>query len=207
VTPWSHHAFAAVAQFVTAQTGLSFASTDRTGAEAGIRRAMARAEVADVSRYAELLEAGRIPIDDLVTELTVGETYFFREPAHFEFIQREIFAEVLERRGAGHVLRMWSAGCATGEEPYSLAIVLEEAGLAGRVIASDISRTALQRAREATYRAWSLRGLDAERIHRWFRPAGDRWRLDPRFVSAVAFHCHNLAHEDHSMMFGWTIVP
>lgn len=178
---WSHSTFATVAQLVGAHTGLSFESTRRTDAEAGIRRAMARVGVVDVSRYAELLEAGRMPFDDLVTELTVGETYFFREPAHFEFIQNEVFQDVLDRRGADHALRIWSAGCATGEEAYSIAIVLEEAGRRGQVLATDISRAALQRAREAAYRPWSLRGLDEGRLHRFFYQAGDRWLLHARF--------------------------
>jgi chemotaxis protein methyltransferase CheR len=156
---------------------------------------MARVGVVDVPRYVALLEAGRVPLDDLVTELTVGETYFFREPAHFEFIQNEVFPEVMKRRGADHVFRIWSAGCATGEEPYSLAIALVEAGLQGQVLATDISRTALWRAREATYRPWSLRGLDEERVQRVFRQAGDRWRLHARFGDLVTFQFHNLAQD------------
>lgn len=192
---WSHPAFAAVARFVSEQTGLSFDAARGAGAEAGICRAMKRAGVADVSHYAELLHRGRIPLDDLLTELTVGETYFFREPGHFAFIRATVFPDVLARRGADHVLRIWSAGCATGEEPYSLAIVLDDAGLRGQVLATDISRAALERAREATYRAWSLRGLDRELVHRLFRQVGDRWRLDPRFREGVTFRLHNLAQD------------
>jgi len=192
---WSHPAFASVAHFVGAHTGLSFESTRRADAEAGIRRAMERVSVADVSRYLELLEAGRVRLDDLVTELTVGETYFFREPAHFEFIRKNVLPDVLGRRGSDHVLRIWSAGCATGEEPYSLAIALEEAGLQGHVLATDISRVALQRAREAAYRPWSLRALDDSLLQRFFHQAGDRWLLDARLGQDVTFQFHNLAQD------------
>jgi chemotaxis protein methyltransferase CheR len=190
---WSHPAYATVAHIVGAQTGLSFESTRRADAEAGIRRAMARSAVADMSRYAELLVAGDAPFDDLVTELTVGETYFFREPLQFEFIRREIFPEVLQRLGFEHELRLWSAGCATGEEAYSLAFLLEEWGLDGHVLATDISRDALQRARQRLYRRWSLRGLDDLFVQRFFRPIGNRWQLDGRLERHVTFAFHNLA--------------
>jgi hypothetical protein len=72
------------------------------------------------------------PLDDLVGEITVGETYFFREAAQFEFIRWNILRDLLARREPGHVLRAWSAGCASGEEAYSLAILLTEEGLADR---------------------------------------------------------------------------
>ena len=194
---WNHPGFARVAEIVGEHTGLSFESTRRADAETGIRRVMERVGVADVSRYVELLESGRVPLDDLVTELTVGETYFFREPAHFAFIRSDIVPDVLDRHGSDHVLRIWSAGCATGEEAHSLAILLEEMEIRGHLLATDISRAALQRAREAAYRPWSLRGLDQARIDRFFHHVGDRWRLDARIGHSVTFQFHNLARDTY----------
>jgi chemotaxis protein methyltransferase CheR len=94
--------------------------------------------------------------DDLVGELSVGETYFFREPAHFAFLGSEVLPDVQRRRGNTHTIRIWSAGCASGEEAYSLAILLDQAGLAERVhlLATDMSRAALARMRQGAYTAW-----------------------------------------------------
>ena len=76
----------------------------------------------------------------LVSELTVGETYFFREPDQFDLLRRQIVPEWRQRDPA-QPIRVWSAGCASGEEAYSLAMLLDQEGLAGRthLIASDIN--------------------------------------------------------------------
>jgi len=182
-----------IISFVAAETGLCFRSGS-ADIEAGIRRAMARSEVTDLQQFATLLESRELPIDELVDELTVGESYFFREPHHFDVIRQEVFPDVLARRGTGHAWRIWSAGCSSGEEAYSLAITLIDAGLKGHVLATDLSRRALQRARAATYRRWSLRGLDDALIRRCFHETGNLWTLDKRFRVPVTFEFQNLAH-------------
>jgi chemotaxis protein methyltransferase CheR len=174
---------------------------------------MTSAQVRDLEQYATLIETRQLPIDELVNELTVGESYFFREPQIFDFIRDEVFPEVLARRGATHTLRIWSAGCASGEEAYSLAITLIDAGLDGHVLATDLSQRALQRARAATYRRWALRGLESLLIRRCFHEAGNAWTLDPRFRVPVTFEFHNLARDVYpSIAAGtcssiWTRTP
>jgi chemotaxis protein methyltransferase CheR len=177
---------------VAAETGLCFRWT-RAETEAGIRRAMTRAQVKDLREFASLLETRQLPIDELVNELTIGESYFFREPQQFDFIRQEVFSDVLARCGPDHKVRIWSAGCASGEEAYSLAITLTDARRDGHVLATDLSRRALERARAATYRRWSLRGLDDALIRRCFHESGNLWTLDPRFRVPVTFEIHNLA--------------
>jgi chemotaxis protein methyltransferase CheR len=131
----------------------------------------------------------------LTHELAACETYFFREPDHFDFIRDKVLPDVRARCGDAHVVRSWSAGCATGEEAYSLAILLEETGVRGHVLATDISPQALRQAQDATYRPWALRSLDEGRRRRWFHPVGERWRLDARFKRHVTFERHNLVQD------------
>lgn len=190
---WSDPAYETLAHLIGARTGLSFAPNRRRDAETGIRRVMVRREIHEPSRYLALLEAGQVPLDDLIVELVVGETYFLREPPHFDVIRHDVIPETIRRRGANHVLRVWSAGCATGEEAYSLAIVMDEVVVEGHVLATDISRAALQRARDATYGRWSLRGVDDGVIRRHFHADGNRWTVDRRLQRRVTFQCHNLA--------------
>lgn len=181
-----------IMRIVAAETGLCFRS-GCLDVEVGIQRAMARAGVDSVQQFAADLESRRRSIDDLVSELTVGETYFFRDPQQFHFIRHEVFPDVVRRRGAEHALRIWSAGCATGEEAYSLAITLSDAGLNGHILATDLSRPSLESARAASYRRWSLRGAVDALIQRCFHQRGSEWMLDGRFRSQVTFECHNLA--------------
>jgi chemotaxis protein methyltransferase CheR len=188
-------AFQAILRLLGERTGLSFGPQRLDSAELGIRRGMARAGVADLEQYRNLLEADSKAFDHLVVELTVGETYFFREPAHFALIRREILPEVRRRRGAEHMLRAWSAGCASGEEPYSLAMLLEEEGLGGRahVLATDISPAALGKARQATYTAWSLRGDGAAAAGPYLRRQGERYVLEEKIRRRVMFEHLNMA--------------
>jgi chemotaxis protein methyltransferase CheR len=192
VTEWSHPAFEEIARVVGARTGLAL-SSGIPDAETRIRRAMTRAHVAGASQYLQRLESRSVPLDTLIDELTIGETYFFRDPQHFDFIRHEVCPDVLRRRGRAHAIRIWSAGCATGEEAYSLAIALDEAGVAGHVLATDLSPAALRAARRATYRPWALRGVDAGLVRRYFHRHGDAWTLDDRCRRHVTFARHNLA--------------
>jgi chemotaxis protein methyltransferase CheR len=200
---WSEPAYETVARLVSARTGLTFPPHRRESAEAGIRRAMKRAGAFHPARYCELLRHDDT-LDDLVGELTVGETYFFREPAQFDFIRKEVLPEICRRRGPDHEIRIWSAGCASGEEPYSLAILCAREGLAGRVrlLGTDISRAALARAQEGIFGAWSLRGDGAAVVQPFLTPVGKRYRLSPAIRQAVRFDHLNLALEGYPSPVG-----
>jgi chemotaxis protein methyltransferase CheR len=191
---WSHPGFEAVALLVSRRTGLSFGNR-QDSAELGIRRAMGRMRHADLDIYVNRLVADASALDDLISELTVGETYFFREPAHFRFLRERILPEWHERRARGDTLRAWSAGCASGEEAFSLAIMFEQEGLADhvRLVASDISQSALAKARRAEYGPWSLRGEGADAAGPYLTGSGKGFRLDARVRDRVAFSHLNLA--------------
>jgi chemotaxis protein methyltransferase CheR len=174
--------------------GLDFPASRRDAAEAGILRAMSRAGARDPEVYLDLLLREGPAWDDLVAELTVGETYFFREAAQFDFIRREVLPG-LRRRGG--TVRAWSAACASGEEAYSLAIVLDQEGFGERsfLLATDVNQAALVKARQATYTAWSLRGEGAAAAGPYLLRRGDRYVLAERLRQRVTFAALNLAQD------------
>jgi chemotaxis protein methyltransferase CheR len=189
----------AAAALVRQRTGLVFSEARRSAFEAALVRATHRAKTRAPEVYLARLDAEPALLDDLVAEITVGETYFFREPQQFSVIRDEIIPALRSRRPRDRPLRVWSAGCATGEEPYTLAIVLREQGLerAAHIVATDLSRAALAQARRACYTRWSLRGVSDDVVHTYFEHAGDRFALAPAVRDAVEFRYLNLAEDTY----------
>ena len=184
---------------VAARSGMVFAPNRRVEAETGIARAMKRAATSGLPAYLELLRRDAAALDDLVDEVTVGETHFMRDPDQLALIRREVLPALARRRNAGGAPpRMWSAGCASGEEAYTLAILLEQAELhdGAFVLGTDLSAGALGRARAATYSAWSMRGVSGEFLEAYFRPSGRRRILVRRLRERVRFERLNLVGEE-----------
>jgi CheR methyltransferase, SAM binding domain len=123
---------------IRARAGLAFPQTRLRDLEAGIHRTMTNCGIADIDRFADLLETDDGVIDALIANITVAETYFFREPAQFNVIRPQVLPDLRRRLPSDAQMRIWSAGCASGEEPYSLAILMEEEGLAKRRLFTDI---------------------------------------------------------------------
>lgn len=136
----------------------------------------------------------------LVASVATNETYFFRTGAHFEALKNYLLPELIEKKKAqgARSLRIWSAGCSTGEEPYSIAILLLEhfpelLSWDIRILANDIDRDALETAAEGIYRPWSFRGVSAELMTKYWRALdADRLRVAERARSLVTFSALNL---------------
>ncbi|MFL5351044.1 CheR family methyltransferase [Archangium sp.] len=194
---WRHPGYVLVLDFVAERAGLLPPSCPPAAME-GIDRAMARAGLSgDFAAYRALLEADAAALDDLLVELTIGETYFFRNPEHFQFVRHEVLPELRQLRGPGHTVRAWSAGCASGEEPYSLAVLLMEEGYGGHmeVRGTDVSRAALSRAGVASYGEWSLRGREADHMRPFLHLEGRRYTLSSDIRQCVHFGYLNLADD------------
>ncbi|NTX02733.1 CheR family methyltransferase [Myxococcus sp. CA040A] len=192
--PWSHEGYPAVLALVEERAGLAPPSCPAS-AEEGISRAMARAGVSDFDEYRARITSDSAAMDDLLTELTIGETYFFRTPEHFEFLRRMVLPALRERHGPDYTVKMWSAACSSGEEPYSMAALLMSEGWGEHmaVYATDVSRASLARARRGHYGEWSMRGPWAERMRVHLRPEGRQYVLSPEVKQRVRFSYLNLA--------------
>lgn len=137
-------------------------------------------------------------MDVLIERLTIGETYFFRDLEQFAAIRDIIIPDILERKRLSRSLRIWSAGCATGAEPYSMAILLmhEMAGrLAGwqvAIDATDLNRRSLAQAAAGRFRAWALRSISDTVKRECFSSDGRIWTIHPRYKQWISFHRMNL---------------
>lgn len=171
--------------------GITLTEGLRVTLEEALRRA-ARATGLDLDAFRARLRARDARcLAELVEAAVVGETYFFRHPEQLEAV-REV---LLQRAPRERALRIWSAGCATGEEPYSLAMLLLEAGRAGcrdRVLGTDVSVRALAVAAEGIYGAWSLRRIEPAACARHFEGAPPQVRVRDEVRAAVELRRHNL---------------
>src|SRR5579871_3318133 len=141
----------------------------------------------------------------LVELVTVGETYFFRNEAQFRALRAEILPPLISRRrdSGNKYLRLWCAGCATGEEPYSLAILLRELLPDYRtwhitLLATDINAASLEQAKRGVYRAWSFRNETPDDVKdRWFCADGESYKIQQSIKDMVAFDTLNLISDDY----------
>jgi chemotaxis protein methyltransferase CheR len=171
--------------------GITLTEGLRTTLGEAFRRA-ARASGLDPDAFRAGLRA-RDPrcLAELIEAAVVGETYFFRHPEQLEAV-REVLLQPTPRE---RPLRIWSAGCATGEEPYSLAMLLRDAGRAGcrdRILGTDVSARALAVAADGSYGAWSLRRIDPAARARHFEGEPPQVRVRDEVRAAVELRRHNL---------------
>lgn len=160
------------------------------------RRAAARGFAPD--DYLGRLDSGSIPgeIGALAQELTVTETYFFRNSAHFRVLRDIVLPDRMAIRAPARLLRFLSAGCASGDEAFTIAMVIRdviaEPGWDIAIEAVDANPAMLRKAREGHYSPWSLRETPADMQRRWFRKHGRDMVLDGSIIDAVNFREVNL---------------
>ena len=177
--------------------GLVFPSTRAEALEVGIGRAAAALGEVPASLLLRLAAGDRAAIEALAIELTIGETYFFRHAHHFDFL-RETLRRIAAGKAPGDPIRLWSAGCSSGEEAYSMAIAaLEALGPAAatsvEILGTEVNVECLARARAATYGSWSFRNVEADVLGRWFDDDGaGRLRVAAAPRAMVRFVARNL---------------
>lgn len=161
-----------------------------------VRRAMVAAGVDDPVVYARRLDRDRSLLDTIAETLRVGETYFLREADQLRVVTERVLPTLAADRTPQRPLQVWSAGCASGEEAYSIAITLETVGLAGRarILATDRSATALAAAERGVYGGWSLRTVDDSGRDTYFTSAADGTRsaVVDRLRTDITFRKHDL---------------
>ncbi len=194
-----------LSEFVARRTGLYFPRERRRDLVRGISSAAGEFGFGDVSSCVRWLLTSpltREQVEVLAGHLTVGETYFFRDRKCFDILEHEIFPELLrKRRQAGRYLRIWSVGCATGEEPYSVAILLhrmihdiEDWNIT--IVATDINASFLGKAAGGIYGGWSFRDVPSWVKKAYFKKNDNgTFELFPSMRKSVTFSYHNLAED------------
>lgn len=190
---------------IVSHCGLVFENERNVTLEKGIRTRIGKTASASGEDYLTLLRRDPNEFTHLVDLLTVNETYFFREPAHLEILSRKIVPAIIEGERRCDPVRILSAGCSTGEEAYSVAIALMEAGCGeqSRVTGVDIDTTAIARARSGIFGKASFRGFPDHLASRYFtKEPGGLLKIGDDVRRRVEFRRMNLMEESYPEDFG-----
>ena len=183
------------------RTGMLIGENRRDTLARALKESSRHADCTNLSTFLSCLKASQTDStfwDDLVRRLTICETYFFRHLEQVESLRRNILPDLIARHWTDRTLNLWSAGCATGEEPYTLAILLRQLlpdieRWRILILATDINRQALARAAAGSYRDWSFRDTDPGIYQNYFTREEDRFILNPSIREMVTFSYLNLA--------------
>ncbi|MGI9427268.1 MAG: CheR family methyltransferase [Bythopirellula sp.] len=193
--------------FIYQQSGIWIDEQKVTLLSNRIRRRLKAGDFKDFDVYYELLTspAGKDELAGFLAAITTNETFFFRTEKHFHWLKNDLIAEVVAQHRAGDrpaALRIWSAGCANGAEPYSIAICLQENGYrlqdwSLQVVGTDISEEMLSTARQGIFNARTVEAVSEQQRRRFFRfePKDDLWHIRPALRKLVDFKMHNLLHK------------
>jgi len=159
-----------------------------------------RLELGDLAALAERLRKGADAalLDEIAEAMTTNESFFFRDTKPFDQFREVILPGLLEARASTKTLRIWCAACSTGQEPYTLAMILREeaakvAGWRIEIVATDLSREVLDRARNGVYTQFEVqRGLPIDYLVKYFAQAEDSWQIDASIRAMVQYKELNL---------------
>ncbi|HEX9951596.1 MAG TPA: CheR family methyltransferase, partial [Rubricoccaceae bacterium] len=181
-----------------ARTGHDFAHYKRATVMRRIARRMHVHSLASLTEYASLVRSSTDEAAALLQDLLISVTNFFRDPAAWKALAETVVPQLFEGKGPGDTIRVWSAACATGEEAYSLAMLLAEHAAtlerppAFQVFASDIDEDSLARAREGRYSEAIVADVSAERLARFFNPEHGHFCVRKEIRERVLFSSHSL---------------
>jgi chemotaxis protein methyltransferase CheR len=150
-------------------------------------------------------------VRDVVEAMTTNESFFFRDIRPFDQFKNFVLPQLLKTRAQRKTIRIWSAACSSGQEPYSLAMLLseEKAKLQGwtvEIVATDLSTEILEKAQAGVYSQFEVqRGLPIQLLVKYFKQQGERWQIDPAIRGMVKYRCLNLL-DDFTPMGTFDIV-
>jgi chemotaxis protein methyltransferase CheR len=196
---------------IYARAGIHFPDTKKYVLESRLTQRLIELELEDFEQYYLLLSTGPYQSDEfqeMFNRITINETSFFRNEAQLDVFEKQVLPELLEARKHVKRLRFWSAACSSGEEPYTLAMMLHRT-LGARlpewnveVLGTDISEKVLEVAVGGEYTDYAVRTTPALVKQRYFTQAGGRWVLAPAIRGMVNFQLHNLKDRLASRRFG-----
>jgi chemotaxis protein methyltransferase CheR len=189
-----------LAGLLEARTGQQLTMSRRWRIETALSALLRERSISTLDELITILVMGKEPSlsQNVVEALLNNETYFFRDRAPFDTLQRHALPDLAVRRQKSKRLKIWSAGCSTGQEVYSLAMLFAEDapkwnGWTVDILGTDVSTSCIDRARAGAYSQFEVqRGLGINQMIKWFEESADGWRAVEALRKPVRFQVHNL---------------
>jgi chemotaxis protein methyltransferase CheR len=203
--------YARLCDLIYSEAGIALGTEKKTMLEVRIKRRLKALNLDSYRQYCEALFGRERPKDEilhLIDVVTTNKTDFFREPRHFEFLTGSALPDLTARNRTGRPLLVWSAGCSTGEEPYTLAMVMSEyalshSGFRFRILATDVSTTVLAKADRGVYAKEVVAPIPAALQRKYFLRSRDResglMRVAPELRRTVEFRRINFMDSDYGI--------
>ncbi|WP_166111313.1 protein-glutamate O-methyltransferase CheR [Pseudoalteromonas sp. Z9A5] len=193
--------FKEIASLVYNACGIVLGEHKREMVYSRLARRIRELKLADFKTYLEYLKEHKDrEFDAFINSITTNLTSFFRENHHFEFIKAQLAPTLLKANKQSKRIRIWSAGCSTGEEPYSLAMTLQELFPSDwdvKILATDLDSNVLTKAQNGIYTAANVNGLNSKQLKRWFLKSkdGESYKVKPKLQEFISFKRLNLLQE------------
>jgi len=182
-------------------TGVDFSLYKKSTIKRRLARRMAVCKADNLRAYLKLLESKRTELDAMFDELLILVTEFFREPDVFQVLEQRIFPQILKEKPAGEPVRIWVAGCSTGEEAYSIAISLlqclgdKASGTQIQIFGTDVSEKTIEKARLGVYFPSDLKQVRQEQLRRYFTPVNGNFQVNETVRELCVFARHDLTRD------------
>lgn len=208
--------FERLSKTIYERSGIHFPETKKYILESRLSHRLKELEMEDFDQYIAYLTMGPYQMDEfqeMFNRITINETSFFRNDAQLSVFENQILPNLLEARSGTKKLRIWSAACSTGEEPFTIAMQLDRS-LGVRlndwhieILGTDISEKALAVAQSSVYNNYAVRSTSPLIKSRYFKEEGREFRLNDSIRSMVNFECHNLKDRIAAKRHGvWDVI-
>ena len=208
--------FQSLAKIIYDRAGIHFPETKKYIVESRLGHRLTELELADFDQYIAFLTMGpyqSVEFQEMFNRITLNETSFFRNEPQLDVFEKQILPELMEARKANKRLRVWSAACSTGEEPFTLAIILHRTlGIRLKdwtveILGTDISERALNVANTGEYSSYAMRSTPDLVKSRYFSEKNGLWTVDSEIRSMVNFELHNLKDRLAAKRHGtWDVI-
>ncbi|MCL2209030.1 MAG: protein-glutamate O-methyltransferase CheR [Treponema sp.] len=189
---------------IYAESGITFTPTNRSILESRLKERLREKKVDSVTNYLDTIRRDKEELKGFLDSVTTNLTRFFRNQAQFDALEKHVIPELMNIKRIPSTIRFWSAGCSTGEEPYTIAMLMSEVLPSAwnyEILASDLSLKCLMTAKEGFYAESRIVGIPDNYLAKYFDKVDGGYKIQPRIHSKIRFDYHNLKNDSQQRNF------